>query len=215
MLKFEQIRLRPFLFNFEAKKHFDNLHCVKCPRFKECGPQISPSGPYDSEFLFIGRDPGEQEVEHKTPFFKDAPGGKLFHEYLQVLGLRREQVHVTNSVYCRGHGNRPVEPNEIMQCLPYHTWEFEQLTNVKYVFPLGTDAFNLATGIFSSITPYVGKGLICRHNKRTIFIFPVHHPGYVLRQASEKTKIVALLEDIRKFIDKRRGRSFSSHSMML
>ena len=201
--KFEKhtLKIRPIFLDAKPAKSAvtGNLKTRKtclCDRWKETGPPVPPAGSKKASYVFIASDPGQQEVENGEPFWPDAPGGRVFEEYLDVLGLDRSSVYITNVCFCRGRNNRPPTPDEVISCARFHMNEYKELTGVKYYIPLGSVAFRLITGVYSTITPYVGGYFDAELFKRKVKIIPIHHPGYVLRRPKEKANILELLEKL-------------------
>ena len=67
--------------------------------------------------MFIGEGPGFNEDQQGRPFVGAA--GQLLTEMLGVIGLRREEVFITNVVRCRPPGNRDPMPDELAACDTY------------------------------------------------------------------------------------------------
>ena len=67
--------------------------------------------------MFIGEAPGAEEDLQGRPFVGAA--GQLLNNLLSKLGLRREEVYITNVVKSRPPGNRDPEADEIAACLPF------------------------------------------------------------------------------------------------
>lgn len=198
-LKPVTFKSRPLFIDLKSKFQIKDLGDMKscCSRFGACGKPVPPEGPLDATYVFMGRDPGEQEVEHGRPFYPEAPGGGLFMEYLEVLGLERGDVYITNVTFCRAPKNAPPDADVIMACAALHVNEFKSLKNVKYVFPMGTTAFQLVTGVFSSVTPYIGHFLkIDLWDRKDVIVIPLHHPGYLLRKPSEREKFMEFLQGL-------------------
>lgn len=173
-----------------------NQESCLCDRFNLAGKPVKPLGPKTSPYVFVGRDPGEQEVENGEPFWPEAPGGEILMEYLEKMGLVREEVYITNVCFCRAPGNAPPTPKQVHACASFHKKEFEALTGVKYIFPLGSHAFQVMTGVFGSVTSFVGSYFETNLFGREVKIIPLHHPGYLLRNGSLKDQIFKILEDL-------------------
>ncbi len=56
--------------------------------------------------MLIGEAPGSKEVELGEPFVGQA-GGKHFQEFLDILGINREDVYITNTVKYRPTRKNP------------------------------------------------------------------------------------------------------------
>jgi len=166
-----------------------------CDRLNLTGPPVLPSGPTDAEVMIIGRDPGELDCEHSIPFHPESSGGRTLDEhYLPALGLTREEVYITNVLFCRGASNKPPTHAEKSACYNLHTSEFKALKKLKYIFPLGTDAFIMITNIYSSISPYIGQYLETDiYSSKSVKIIPIHHPGYSSRSEEILSDMLTIL----------------------
>lgn len=74
-------------------------------------------GSMEAPFVFVGEAPGHHENEHQKPFVGKA--GKVFDWLLDDIGLKREDVFVTNVVKYRPPRNRTPWPSEIDASRPY------------------------------------------------------------------------------------------------
>ncbi|MDQ2973648.1 MAG: uracil-DNA glycosylase [bacterium] len=71
----------------------------------------------DSELLFIGEAPGKNEDEQGIPFVGAA--GKFLNEMLASIGMKREDIYITNIVKYRPPNNRDPSTEEKLAFLPY------------------------------------------------------------------------------------------------
>lgn len=71
----------------------------------------------DSEIVFIGEAPGKKEDLEGKPFVGAA--GKFLNEMLEMIGLKRSDVYITNIVKYRPPNNRDPLPEEKSAFLPY------------------------------------------------------------------------------------------------
>jgi uracil-DNA glycosylase len=74
-------------------------------------------GPADAELMVIGEAPGEEEDRQGLPFV--GRSGQLLDRMLASIGLEREKVYVTNTLYWRPPGNRTPTPQEVLACTPF------------------------------------------------------------------------------------------------
>jgi uracil-DNA glycosylase family 4 len=77
-------------------------------------------GPVPCRIMFIGEAPGRVEDELGFPF--QGRSGNILDQLLGLLGLRREEVFVTNVFKYRPPGNRdplPIEIHKSIPCLQY------------------------------------------------------------------------------------------------
>ncbi len=76
--------------------------------------------------MFIGEGPGKNEDLQGRPFVGAA--GKLLDELIVSIGLKREDVFITNVLKARPPGNRDPKPDEIDHSWP---WLRDQIANIK------------------------------------------------------------------------------------
>lgn len=91
--------------------------CAACRLHEKRTKAVPGEGAIKSGIMFIGEGPGFHEDQQGRPFVGQA--GKLLEEMLAAVGLRREQVFITNVVKCRPPGNRDPQPDEIAACDAY------------------------------------------------------------------------------------------------
>src|SRR5512142_1576918 len=65
---------------------------------------VPGEGPVNASIMFVGEGPGFDENEQGRTFVGAA--GKLLSELLEKIGMKREEVFITNVVKCRPPGNR-------------------------------------------------------------------------------------------------------------
>lgn len=71
----------------------------------------------DADVVFIGEAPGKNEDLQGIPFVGAA--GKFLNEMLEMIGMKREDIYITNIVKYRPPNNRDPEPEEKEVFLPY------------------------------------------------------------------------------------------------
>ncbi|MBU6232096.1 MAG: uracil-DNA glycosylase [Patescibacteria group bacterium] len=74
-------------------------------------------GSHDAKIMFVGEAPGENEAKTGRPFCGAA--GKFLTELIEGIGLKREQVYITNVVKDRPPENRDPTPEEIALYSPF------------------------------------------------------------------------------------------------
>ena len=88
--------------------------CTRCRLAKGRTQVVFGVGDPEADLMFIGEGPGYYEDKQGEPFVGAA--GQLLTRLLDEIGLRREDVYVTNVVRCRPPGNRDPMPDEIEAC---------------------------------------------------------------------------------------------------
>jgi DNA polymerase len=146
--------------------------------------------------MFVGEAPGEQEDNQGRPFVGAA--GKLLTELLQSIGLRREEVFITNTVKCRPPNNRPPRKDELAACRGYLDRQL-MLIRPRAVCPLGNSAIRALLNSNESVTELHGMPL----EQDGITYFPMYHPAaalytFALRKVMEEDfrKLRVMLESL-------------------
>lgn len=78
---------------------------------------VPGDGSATADIMFIGEGPGKNEDEQGKPFVGAA--GKFLAEMLGGIGLKREDVYITNVVKYRPPNNRDPLPEEVEACWPW------------------------------------------------------------------------------------------------
>lgn len=93
----------------------------------------------DAEVVLIGEAPGKNEDLQGKPFV--GASGKFLNEMLQMIGLKREDIYITNIVKYRPPENRDPKPDEKKAFLPYLQSQLEVI-QPKVVVTLGRHSMN-------------------------------------------------------------------------
>jgi len=89
-----------------------------CPELAAQATQlVFGDGDPDATLVFIGEAPGKNEDLQGRPFVGAA--GKFLNEMLASIGMKREDVYITNIVKYRPPNNRDPDPEEKKAFLPY------------------------------------------------------------------------------------------------
>lgn len=156
------------------------------------GGWITGDGPVPSPILFLGEAPGKTEVKEGKPFVGMA--GKNFEGYLTSIGLKRDEVRISNTCYFRpikikigksGRetiSNRPPKASEIS--LFKEVLEDEiSLVNPKIIVTLGNVPLKTLSS-FTSIGSCHGK--LFFNEKLNRYIFPMYHPSALTYNRTEE-----------------------------
>jgi len=93
----------------------------------------------EAEAVFIGEAPGKNEDLQGIPFVGAA--GKFLNDMLEMIGLKRKDVYITNIVKYRPPDNRDPSPEEKQVFLPYLESQLEVI-NPVIVVTLGRHSLN-------------------------------------------------------------------------
>jgi len=91
--------------------------CELCALHQSRSRAVPGYGNPDAEILFIGEAPGFHEDQQGLPFV--GRSGQYLDSLLSRIGLKRQDVFITNINKCRPPGNRDPRPEEIIACKPY------------------------------------------------------------------------------------------------
>lgn len=108
--------------------------CTKCDLCKGTKNGVPGEGSATAEVLFIGEGPGFNEDRLGRPFVGQA--GQLLNKMIASIGMRREDVFITNVVKHRPPDNRDPSPSEIAACADYLDRQIAAL-NPKVIVTLG------------------------------------------------------------------------------
>ncbi len=129
-------------------------------------------GSINAKIIFIGEAPGAKEDELGRPFV--GRSGKLLEESLKEIGLKREDVYITNIVKRRPPENRDPNPKEIEAYKAYLEKQLE-IIKPKIVVSLGRFALNY---FFPYLKISEAQGKIIDYRFK---ILPIFHPAAAFR----------------------------------
>ena len=134
--------------------------------------------------MLIGEAPGREEDRQGKPFV--GPAGRLLDRMLAAIGLDRETVYITNTIYWRPPGNRTPTPDEVALCMPFVERQVELIAPAALVYTGGTAAKAMLERT-EGITRLRGRWFsLERPGRRTIPAIAMFHPAYLLRQPARK-----------------------------
>jgi uracil-DNA glycosylase family 4 len=158
--------------------------CTKCDLHRSRKKAVPGEGPTHAEIMFIGEGPGFHENEQGRPFVGAA--GKFLDQLLELAGVTRADVWITNVVKCRPPGNRDPLPNEVETCTSNYLQHQIRIVNPSIIVTLG----RFSMGLFfkgAKITQIHGQ----MRKVSDRFVIPMYHPAAALHQASLKPAIMA------------------------
>jgi uracil-DNA glycosylase family 4 len=163
--------------------------CRMCKLCQTRTVGVPGEGSPNAEIMFIGEGPGFHEDQQGRPFVGAA--GQLLTEMLRVIGLRREEVFITNVVRCRPPGNRDPLPDELSACDTYTQRQIEVLQ----------PALIVTLGRYS-MARFIGTGAMRDLHGRArewngITCLAMYHPAAILRTPTVEMRRI-YEEDFRK-----------------
>ncbi len=181
---------------YNSLEEVENLvkRCTKCALCKNRTNTVFADGNESAKIMFIGEGPGADEDREGVPFVGKA--GKLMNEALKGIGLKREEIYISNIVKCRPPGNRTPFKEEAMACLDYLRNQVV-LVNPKIVVLLGNTTLKNVLGEEYSITASRGRWI----EKKGIKYMPTFHPAALLRDETKKIDFWQDLEIVKEELE--------------
>lgn len=155
------------------------LQCRACALADTRKNVVFGMGNTEAEVLFIGEAPGANEDEQGLPFVGAA--GKLLDDMLEMIGLARESVYITNIVKCRPPRNRDPLNTEKDACIGYLRRQVA-LMRPKIIVCLGRIAAMELIKPDFKITQEHGQFM----EKSGVLMTALYHPAALLRDGTKK-----------------------------
>lgn len=157
--------------------------CVACDLHATRTQTVFGEGNQQADWLIIGDAPGTEEDLQGRPFL--GQGGELLTAMIEAMGLKREQVYITNSLKCRPPESRDPNEEEIMACHVFLKRQIE-LLKPKVILAVGRVA---AHNLLQSKEPMkTMRGQAFSYKDTGIPVVVTYHPAYLLRAPSNKGK---------------------------
>lgn len=155
--------------------------CEQCALHYSRQNGVPGEGPPNAEIVFIGEGPGFHENVQGRPFVGAA--GQFLEELLETIGLKREDVFITNVVKCRPPSNRDPKPEELETCSGYLDRQLEAI-RPKVVVTLGR----------YSMARYMSNAKISHIHGRAkkvkgLLVVPFYHPAAALHRPSLRSTV--------------------------
>lgn len=167
------------------------IKCFKCPLgFQGRINVVFGEGNPDADLIFVGEAPGKEEDIQGKPFV--GKSGQLLNKVLELVGIQRKDVFITNTVKCKPPYNRKPMPKESQTCKNLLLKKQIKIIRPKVICTLGSAAIQgLLENYNIKITKIRGTSI----NWGNIAIIPTYHPAYILRNYKE---LQSLVNDVKK-----------------
>jgi DNA polymerase len=154
-----------------------------CPELAETATQlVFGDGNPEAAIVFIGEAPGKNEDIEGKPFVGVA--GKFLNEMLEMIGLKRPDIYITNIVKYRPPNNRDPLPEEKAAFLPFLQAQLKAI-KPKLVATLGRHSLNC-------FLPDLQISVVHGQPKRfkgQVYL-PLFHPAAALYNSSMKQTLI-------------------------
>jgi DNA polymerase len=171
-----------------------------CSLKKTATNLVLSDGPVDAKLMFIGEAPGADEDRQGVPFV--GPSGMLLNAMLESVGLTREEVLISNTVFWRPPGNRTPTTQESAVCRPFIE-RLVELVDPEILVCVGAPATHAMLGQTQGISRLRGKWFTFQTPKLShpIDTTAIFHPAYLLRTPIKKRDAWTDIRMIRKRLD--------------
>ena len=171
----------------------------ECALKKTALQPVFGDGNPDAKIVFIGEAPGKKEDEEGRPFIGAA--GKFLAEMLAEIGMKREDIYITNIVKYRPPDNRDPEEHEKHECAPWLHAELNFIKPDVIVFLGRHSMTHFLPGLV--ISEAHGK-LVHRKipNIATEYFFPLYHPAAALYNGGMRETLMGDFKKIPKVLEK-------------
>ncbi len=164
-------------------------------------------GDADTRLILIGEAPGKDEVQQGKPFVGAA--GKNLSEFLNKLGINREDIYITNAIKYRLSKvnpetnrvtNRPATKREIEDNREYLLKEIN-IIDPEYIVTLGNVPLRAICGSDVTIGELHGRLSRVEILGTEYDLFPLYHPASVIYNVRLKEVYYKDLENLKKIIE--------------
>jgi uracil-DNA glycosylase len=156
---------------------------------------VFATGNPDAAIMLVGEAPGYNEEKEGEPFV--GPAGQKLNDILKAMGIKREDVYISNLVKFRPSlpkqttNNRKPSPEEMAACLPLVMAEIS-VVQPKLIIALGGTAAEGLLGLEGTVGSMRGKW----HEVSGIPARVTYHPSYLLQSGGSNDVKRALWEDM-------------------
>jgi uracil-DNA glycosylase family 4 len=154
---------------------------------------IFGTGKIDAQAVVIGESPGLPDADSEKPFM--GPVGQLLEKILLAIGLKREEVYLTNVVKFISAGDE-ITPEILKFFTPFLRRELSAI-KPKIIVSLGNTPTKALLNTKKSITQMRGEFYDCDGVK----LLPTFNPAYLLRDPSKKREVWEDMKKVRDFLN--------------
>ena len=166
------------------------MHCTRCGLCETRKHVVFGVGNRQTDILFVGEGPGEQEDLQGQPFV--GPAGQLLDDMLSIIDLDRSKCYIANIVKCRPPRNRDPLETEQEACIGYLREQI-RLINPKIIVCLGRIAAKALIREDYRITKEHGTWI----EKDGVWMTAMYHPSALLRDVNKRPETFDDLISIR------------------
>jgi len=153
---------------------------------------IFGTGNVKSDVVIVGESPGAPDADSEKPFM--GPVGQLLEKILAAIGLKREEVYLTNVVKYISQGDE-LTPDILKFFTPFLHREILAI-NPKIIISLGNTPTKALLNTKKAISQIRGEF----YDYNGIKLMPTFNPAYLLRDPSKKREVWEDMKQVRDFL---------------
>ena len=154
--------------------------CRSCGLCDGRNKTVPGEGSARAELIFVSDGPDEQDDASGRPFVGAA--GDLLTKMIEAMGLKRDQVFITNALKCYLPEQYPLTSSEIIACRGFLHRQIA-LVKPKVICAFGSASLRaLMNDDTLNISTMRGKKLTFNG----ITLIPTHHPNFLLNNPAAK-----------------------------
>ena len=154
---------------------------------------IFGTGNVNAEVVVVGESPGAPDADSEKPFM--GPVGQLLEKILAAIGIRREEVYLTNIVKYISQGDE-LTPDILKFFTPFLHREILAV-NPKVVISLGNTPTKALLNTKKAISQIRGEF----YDYNGIKLMPTFNPAYLLRDPTKKREVWEDMKMVRDFLN--------------
>jgi DNA polymerase len=168
--------------------------CTACPLYKTATLAVPGDGAKDAKIMVVGEAPGEEEDRQGLPFV--GRSGKILDGMLEIAGLDRKKVFITNVVKHRPPQNRAPKSSEITVCTDMWLDKQIGILKPKLIIVLGGIALKalIRKGSVEKL-----HGEVIESDKQKYFV--TYHPSAALRFPENRKRMEEDFKELRRVLD--------------
>lgn len=154
---------------------------------------IFGTGKTDANVVIVGESPGAPDADSEKPFM--GPVGDLLVRILAAIGLKREDVYLSNVVKFISAGDE-ITPEILKFFTPFLHREMLAI-NPKVIISLGNTPTKALLNTKKAISQIRGEF----YDYNGIKLMPTFNPAYLLRDPSKKREVWEDMKQVRDFLN--------------
>lgn len=159
-----------------------------CPDLAAGATQlVFADGTPEAKLVFIGEAPGKNEDQQGKPFVGAA--GRFLNEMLEMIGLTRADIYITNIVKYRPPNNRDPLPEEKEAFLPYLLRQLEVI-KPKLVVTLGRHSMEYFLPDLKISAVHGEPKRVTLGDGRKQVVLPLFHPAAALYNGGMRQTLI-------------------------